>query len=130
MKVGSAWVVGRVSSKQPPWSTAMSTSTLPGFIRETRALLTSFGALAPGTSTEPITRSALDRRSLDLEAVRRDRAHPAGVEGVELAQPLHVGVEHGDVGAEPDADRDGVGAGHAAAEHDDARRMRAGNARA
>ncbi|CAM5711591.1 hypothetical protein SHIRM173S_12974 [Streptomyces hirsutus] len=58
MKVGSAWVVGRESSKQPPWSIAMSTRMLPLFIRETRSLVTSFGALAPGISTAPITRSA------------------------------------------------------------------------
>ena len=58
MKVGSAWVVGWESSKHPPWSTEMSTSTLPGFILATSALLTSFGVCAPAISTEPITRSA------------------------------------------------------------------------
>ncbi len=36
----------------------MSTSTEPGFICETRSLVTSFGAFAPGISTAPITRSA------------------------------------------------------------------------
>ena len=36
----------------------MSTSTLPGFIRETSSLEISVGAFAPGTSTAPITRSA------------------------------------------------------------------------
>ena len=51
-------MVAWVSSKQPPWSTAMSTSTLPGFIRETSSLETSFGAAAPGISTAPITMSA------------------------------------------------------------------------
>ncbi len=50
-------MVGCESAKQPPWSTAMSTSTLPGRMRETSSLLTSFGAFAPGTSTEPMTRS-------------------------------------------------------------------------
>jgi hypothetical protein len=51
-------VVGRESSKQPPWSIEMSTRTLPGFIRDTSSLETSIGAFAPGTSTAPITRSA------------------------------------------------------------------------
>ena len=51
-------MVARVSSKQPPWSTAMSTSTEPGFIRETSSLETSLGAFAPGISTAPITMSA------------------------------------------------------------------------
>ena len=32
MYVVSAWVVGWLSSKQPPWSIAMSTSTLPGSV--------------------------------------------------------------------------------------------------
>jgi hypothetical protein len=36
----------------------MSTSTEPGFIRDTRSLETRVGAFAPGTSTAPITRSA------------------------------------------------------------------------
>ncbi len=58
LKVGSACVVGCESSKQPPWSIAMSTRTLPGFIRETSSLVTSFGALAPGMSTAPMTGSA------------------------------------------------------------------------
>ena len=58
MYVGSACVVAWVSSKQPPWSTAMSTSTEPGFIRDTSSLLTSVGAFAPGISTAPMTRSA------------------------------------------------------------------------
>ncbi len=51
-------MVGREPSKQPPWSMAMSTSTEPGFIRATSSSLTSVGALAPGISTAPITRSA------------------------------------------------------------------------
>ena len=36
----------------------MSTSTEPGFIRETSSLVTSLGALAPGISTAPMTMSA------------------------------------------------------------------------
>ena len=51
-------MVGCESSKQPPWSMEMSTSTEPGCIRDTSSLEMSMGALAPGTSTAPITRSA------------------------------------------------------------------------
>jgi len=58
MKVGSACVVGRLVSKQPPWSIAMSTSTAPGFIVRTISRVTSFGAAAPAINTAPITRSA------------------------------------------------------------------------
>jgi len=50
--------VGFESSKQPPWSIAISTKTEPGFIFFTNSLLTSFGAFAPGIKTDPITKSA------------------------------------------------------------------------
>src|SRR5439155_1719021 len=43
---------------QPPWSTATSTTTLPSCISLISFSLTSLGALAPGMSTPPITRSA------------------------------------------------------------------------
>ena len=44
-------MVGCEVSKQPPWSIATSTSTAPGRIDFSIARVTSFGALAPGTST-------------------------------------------------------------------------------
>ena len=50
--------MGRLVSKHPPWSMAMSTTTLPGRIAAIISRLTSLGALAPGTSTAPITTSA------------------------------------------------------------------------
>ena len=50
--------MGRDVSKQPPWSIATSTITVPGCISRSMSRVTSFGALAPGISTEPITRSA------------------------------------------------------------------------
>ena len=43
---------------QPPWSIAMSTTTEPGRIASIMSSVTTLGAAAPGTSTEPITRSA------------------------------------------------------------------------
>ena len=55
---GVSCVVGREVSKQPPWSMATSTITEPGSISRSMSRVTSFGALAPGISTEPITRSA------------------------------------------------------------------------
>jgi hypothetical protein len=54
-----SWVVAREVSKQPPWSIEMSTSTEPRFIVLSMSRVTSFGAAAPGTSTAPITSSAL-----------------------------------------------------------------------
>jgi hypothetical protein len=56
-------VVTWLVSKQPPWSMEMSTSTAPGFIASMTWRVTSLGALAPGISTEPITRSAVTVRS-------------------------------------------------------------------
>src|SRR5256885_14412479 len=44
---------------QPPWSTATSTITEPAFISFRSSRRTSFGAFAPGSSTAPITTSAL-----------------------------------------------------------------------
>ena len=67
-KVGSAWVVGRLVSKQPPWSMEMSTSTAPGFMVESMARVRSLGAVAPATSTAPTTRSA-SRTSRSMVAV-------------------------------------------------------------
>ena len=51
-------VVGRDVSKQPPWSIATSTITEPGFIMPSISRVIRRGALAPGISTPPITRSA------------------------------------------------------------------------
>ena len=60
--MGVGWLV----SKQPPWSIATSTSTAPGFIVANIARVTSLGAAAPGTSTAPMTRSALATQSAIL----------------------------------------------------------------
>ena len=49
--------MGRDVSKQPPWSMATSTTTLPGRMLAIISRLTTFGALAPGTSTAPTTTS-------------------------------------------------------------------------
>ena len=45
-------------SPHPPWSTATSTNTAPGFISFRYFFLKIFGAAFPGIRTEPITRSA------------------------------------------------------------------------
>ena len=58
---GSEWVVGRVVSKHPPWSTETSTMTERGFIWASMSRVTIFGAERPGTSTAPINRSARPR---------------------------------------------------------------------
>ena len=107
----------------------MSTSTLPGFIRATSALVTSLGAFAPGDQHRADHEVGVEHGLLDLEAVRGDRLDAARVVGIQFPQPLDVGVEHGDARAEADAHADGVGAGDAAAEHDDVSGMRAGHAR-
>ena len=51
-------MVGREVSAQPPWSMATSTITEPGFIAFTVCAEMSFGAVAPGTRTVAMTRSA------------------------------------------------------------------------
>ena len=121
-------MVGRESSKQPPWSIAMSTSTEPGFICATSRCDTSFGALAPGTSTAPMTRSAPVTALLQVEGVGGDGLDAAVELGVDLAQLGDVQVEHGDLGAHAQRDRGGVLPGHAAADDDDVRPGDAGHA--
>ena len=100
----SAWV----SSKQPPWSTAMSTSTEPGFICETSSLLTSLGAAAPGISTAPMTMSASHDLLLDRQLGRRQPVHPVVVAPERHPQLVQVGVEQGDVGTHAERDVGGV----------------------
>ena len=110
-----AWV----SSKQPPWSTAMSTSTEPGFIRETSSLLTSLGAAAPGISTAPITMSASMTCCSMRQLGRRQPVHPVVVAPERHPQLVEVGVEQRDVGAHAERDVGGVLAGDAGADDDD-----------
>ena len=111
MKVGSACVVGRESSKQPPWSIEMSTSTEPGFIRDTSSLLMSFGALAPGDQHRADHQVGVQHRPLDLVGVGRDGLAVALVDGVHLAQPGDVAVQQQHLGLHAERDRGGVLAG-------------------
>ena len=93
------------------------------------SLVTSFGALAPGISTDPMTRSEVDDRAVEIERVGGRGLHPALEVVVEVPEPLDVGVEHGDVGAQADRDDGGVGARHTAADDGHRRRPRAGHSR-
>ncbi len=65
--------------------------------------------------------------AVDLEAVGCHGAHPTGVERIQFAQALQVGVEHDHLGAEPDCNRNGVRSGDTAAQHDDGCRIGSGN---
>ena len=119
--------MGREVSAQPPWSMAMSTKTLPGFIWRSIAREMSFGAFAPGTSTAPMSRSTVGRSSdkmrlAGIERVRRTHGD------VEKAHPLHVDFEDGHVRAEAGRHARGVDARGAAAEHDDFARQHARHA--
>ena len=51
---GFSFVVALLVSKQPPWSIATSTRTVPGIILSNIFLVISFGALDPGINTVPI----------------------------------------------------------------------------
>src|SRR5688572_22180048 len=65
--VGASQLVGRVVSMQPPWSTLMSTMTLPGSMLRTMSADTTCGARAPVTSTAPTTTSAARTASATSE---------------------------------------------------------------
>ena len=56
---------------QPPWSTATSSTTEPGAMVAIISSVTSVGALAPGSSTAPISNSA---RRTASEMLRRFEA--------------------------------------------------------
>ena len=98
-------MVGWDDSKHPPWSTEMSTSTEPGFILATSSSETSFGALAPTTSTAPMTMSASTQVSSiawALDAMVSERATEVVVDGPQLRE---VAVEHVDIAVEADGQR-------------------------
>ena len=60
-------------SAQPPWSMAMSTSTLPGRIWRSISRLINLGAFAPGTSTAPINKSTVGSKSDQVRLARKQR---------------------------------------------------------
>src|SRR4051812_31992617 len=65
--VGASQEVGLVVSMQPPWSTLMSTMTLPASMLRTMSDDTTCGARAPVTSTAPMTTSAARTASATSE---------------------------------------------------------------
>src|SRR5882724_892502 len=75
--VGLSQVVGLVVSTQPPWSTEMSATTLPGCMLRTMSALTTCGAFSPVTSTAPTTMSA-KRTASAMSAVWGYRAVTLG----------------------------------------------------
>jgi len=85
-------------SKQPPWSTEMSTRTEPGRMRATRSLLTSLGALPDHqhrTDDDVGIEAASSRR-----AWRTRSSGPSVEVDVDLTKTLEVAVEDLDVGVE------------------------------
>ena len=90
--------------------------------------MTSFGAVAPGTSTAPITASAANDFLGERLAGREAGADAAGEEIVEGAEARQRPVEDGDLGAEADGHARGLRADDAAADDDDLARRHAGHA--
>ena len=103
-----AWSA-RESSKQPPWSIEMSTSTEPGFIRETSSLVTSVGALAPGHQHRADHQVGVEHGPLDLVRVGRDRsAGGPGRSGRPARSRSMLRVEQQHLGLHAERDRGGV----------------------
>ena len=86
-----------------------------------------FRCAGTGHENRPDHHVGIEHGPLDLEAVRRDRADPTGVQGVEFTQSLEVRIEHADIRPQSDGDRDGARARHTAAENDDLGRIGAGH---
>src|SRR3989338_1982326 len=115
MNVGFSWVVGRIVSTQPPWSTETSTITVPGRIALRSSRRISLGAAAPWISTAPMTRSALAicrSRLWRLGGIRCTLAGGVGRGG----GPRHGVAEHPAPRAEAGAVLGGFPPAHAAAE--------------
>ena len=125
-----------VSSQLPPWSAAMSTTTAPSAMPSTIAVVSSTGALRPGTAAVVMTTSERadllgQRGALAVELLGRELAgvaagalgRDAGVEeggaqalGLLLGRGPHVvGLDHG---AEPPRRGDRLQAGDADAHHE------------
>ena len=90
MKVGSECVVGRDDSKQPPWSTEMSTSTEPGFIRADQLVRHQHRRLRAGHQHRADHQVRVEAGLLDLVRVGRDRLQVALVDLVRGAQLVDV----------------------------------------
>jgi hypothetical protein len=101
---------------QPPWSTATSTMTLPGFMVASMSRVTSCGARAPGTSTAADHQVGLGDRFGDRARVARDRLQPSAEDVVEVDERCVADVQHPHARAEPDRHAGRVDADHAAAE--------------
>ena len=110
-------------SMQPPWSTLMSTMTLPGFhaahhvgrhhVRRARA----------GDQHRADDHVGLAHRLGHVGHVRI-QAGDVRAHGARRDQLVAVLVEHDDFGAEARGHQRGIAAGHAAAEHHDAAAFR------
>ena len=128
MYVGLLCDVGRLVAMQPPWSIATSMITLPGFIRCRSSLLDEHRRLRAGNQHgadhEVGPRQLLADRVPIAEQAVDVRRHDV----VEVAQPIHVDVEDGDVGPEAGGDLGRVRADDAAAEDRDVRRRDARHA--
>jgi hypothetical protein len=109
---------------QPPWSTATSTITLPGFIALSISRVTRCGARA--RDQHRADKQVGPRHHLgDIRGVRRERLHPPAEDVVEVLQPVVADVEDGDARAEAERDLRGVGADHAAAQNHHLARLHA-----
>ena len=125
---GSAWVVSRMVSTQPPWSMAMSTITAPGFMPRTMSSVTTTGARPPATSTAPMTRSA--SATARSTAPRLDASvmiRPLWIWSTKRSRS-RLRSSRQDLGLHARGDPRRVPPDVAGAEHDDAGRAHAGRA--
>ena len=117
--VGCECVVGRVDSKQPPWSTAMSTSTEPCRICSTSASRHEAGRPRPDDEHGADHDVGLEADLLDGVLRRGDRLERAAEVVVHLAQAVEVAVEDEDLRVHADRHGGGGEAGHAGTEDHD-----------
>ena len=110
---------------QPPWSTATSTMTAPGFIARDHLLGDHHRRPAAGDEHRADHEVGVGDGALDRAAVRRQRHDAAAVDLVDPAQAVEVLVDEHDLGLHAGGDPRRVPADVAGAEHHDLRRAHA-----
>ena len=113
---------------QPPWSTATSTITAPGFIVAHHVVGHDHRRAPARDEHRADDEVGVGDRTRDRAAVARQRHDPALVDLVDPAQPVEVLVEQQHLGLHALRDPRRVPADVAGAEHDDAAGPHAGRA--
>ena len=128
MYVGSLWVVGRLVSMQPPWSTATSISTLPGFINLRSSGADQSRSLRAGDQHRSDDQIGELDLIQDVVTITVQRVDVRGHHVIEISQAIEIDIQNGNVRLKTGRDPRGIRADNAAAKNRDVSRSDAGDA--